>query len=333
MLRAHLDELPQGRLEFRVAQAEKAGMPITQPSSRTSHAPASWRFLLWTLGTFSIILLAGSGVVPARAALMSAADPVFGAGAITYDPETQLEWLDLTFSRGRSYLDVSGEFGAGGDFEGFRHARAEELVELWTHAMIPEIDEGYTAANYAPTAAVCQLVGYTGTSSLQSYGILEDLQGTGRRTLAYCVANPNASEAVASSCCSFLYETGTNPLFGHWLVRSSVTSSTSPEPEQGAWDDASDDRSIGCRVVPNPTRAHSRVEFSVRQATQVRIDIYDAAGRRVSALLDRWVEPGAHAVSWSGTDASGRAVPAGVYRVRMVTALAATTRALIRLPD
>jgi len=45
-----------------------------------------------------------------------------------------LSWLNLNQSRGRSYNDVSGEFGTGGDFAGYRYATGAEvntLVSNW----------------------------------------------------------------------------------------------------------------------------------------------------------------------------------------------------------
>jgi len=52
---------------------------------------------------------------------------------ITRDTTTQLEWLDLDVSAGRTFDDLIGsdgsnEFAAGGDFEGFRYATNVELI-------------------------------------------------------------------------------------------------------------------------------------------------------------------------------------------------------------
>jgi hypothetical protein len=52
---------------------------------------------------------------------------------ITEDTVTGLQWLDVTVSADRSFDDVVGndgmnEFAPGGDFEGFRHATADELT-------------------------------------------------------------------------------------------------------------------------------------------------------------------------------------------------------------
>jgi flagellar hook assembly protein FlgD len=51
----------------------------------------------------------------------------------------------------------------------------------------------------------------------------------------------------------------------------------------------------------------------------VKIEVFDAQGRRVRTLADRVVEPGAHSVVWDGTDASGRRAGPGVYLYRMTS--------------
>ena len=46
------------------------------------------------------------------------------------DAKSGLEWLDVTKSVGRSYDDVSSQFGIGGDFEGWRYAIGLEFNQL-----------------------------------------------------------------------------------------------------------------------------------------------------------------------------------------------------------
>lgn len=60
----------------------------------------------------------------------------YGDGDASLDTTTGLLWLDIRQTRNRSYLDVSANFGAGGDFEGYRYANAYEVLTLWQHAGI-----------------------------------------------------------------------------------------------------------------------------------------------------------------------------------------------------
>lgn len=57
-----------------------------------------------------------------------------------FDTETGLEWLDLSITQNRIFIDVNAKFGVGGELEGFRHATAAEIATLFAHANIPEIN-------------------------------------------------------------------------------------------------------------------------------------------------------------------------------------------------
>jgi PKD repeat protein len=69
--------------------------------------------------------------------------------------------------------------------------------------------------------------------------------------------------------------------------------------------------------APNPFRARTEVRFTVPRASQVKIGVYDVAGRAVASLADGAWEAGAHSVSWTGMTAAGAPARGGVYFVRM----------------
>ncbi len=80
-------------------------------------------------------------------------------------------------------------------------------------------------------------------------------------------------------------------------------------------------------VAPNPFSDEMRIELSSPASAMVRWSIHDATGRRVAVpALD-----GAHLV-WTGTDDSGRLLPAGTYFVRANAPGETWTRRIIRLP-
>jgi hypothetical protein len=70
-------------------------------------------------------------------------------------------------------------------------------------------------------------------------------------------------------------------------------------------------------VYPNPTVRGGTLVISTDRSESVRVDVFDAAGRRVRTLLDRGVQPGRLQLEWDGRSSSGRAVAAGTYLVRM----------------
>lgn len=82
---------------------------------------------------------------------------------------------------------------------------------------------------------------------------------------------------------------------------------------------------------PNPFRRGSTIRYELAQPAQVRIEIYDAQGRLVTALVRQHEKPGRYEAAWPGIDRRGREVSAGVYFCRFVTAGQAETRKLIRI--
>ena len=70
-------------------------------------------------------------------------------------------------------------------------------------------------------------------------------------------------------------------------------------------------------IIPNPTLASARIDFSIPKAGRIRIDIYDLAGQRVSTPADgRW-SAGPHSVVWSGRRDDGRALRSGGYFAKL----------------
>lgn len=68
---------------------------------------------------------------------------------------------------------------------------------------------------------------------------------------------------------------------------------------------------------PNPAHGSSRIAYSLGQATEVRLAIYDLRGRLVRTLVDRSEQPGSYRIAWDGRDGNGRNVSAGVYLYRL----------------
>jgi photosystem II stability/assembly factor-like uncharacterized protein len=74
----------------------------------------------------------------------------------------------------------------------------------------------------------------------------------------------------------------------------------------------------GLAVRPNPFPGRARVEFSVpHPGAYVSLDVVDVSGRRVRSLARGWHAGGVRSLAWDGRDASGRALPSGVYFLRV----------------
>jgi hypothetical protein len=81
---------------------------------------------------------------------------------------------------------------------------------------------------------------------------------------------------------------------------------------------------------PNPSNAATDLRFSLPQAGRARLDIVDAAGRRI------WTRSGDCAAgpqswNWPGVTSDGARAGAGLYMVRLTTLWGERTRPLVRL--
>jgi uncharacterized protein YjbI with pentapeptide repeats len=184
------------------------------------------------LNAYAIHLATGPGL------LVSADDPVFGAGSITLDLATGLEWLDLGFSINRSFDDVSANFGPGGDFEGFRYATAAELITLYMNAGIVNIDTNVLeAVNLTPVSNLLNLTGTTwsGTGSGPfAGGRVSDVHPSGgRRVSFYQVDNAGTGGRANILTSGSSPDDAASPVDASHLVRATGQTITSVSPDPG----------------------------------------------------------------------------------------------------
>jgi hypothetical protein len=68
---------------------------------------------------------------------------------------------------------------------------------------------------------------------------------------------------------------------------------------------------------PNPFGGGTTIRFDVPRAAEVKLEVFDAQGRRVRMLANHRFEPGTHSLVWDGTDAAGQRARPGVYLYRL----------------
>jgi hypothetical protein len=81
--------------------------------------------------------------------------------------------------------------------------------------------------------------------------------------------------------------------------------------------------------VPNPFNPTTALRFDLSRRGAVRLEILDAAGRRVRMLVTGELEAGRHRALWNGVDASGEPAASGVYFARLVAPDLTATRKLV----
>jgi len=83
--------------------------------------------------------------------------------------------------------------------------------------------------------------------------------------------------------------------------------------------------------APNPFNPETTIRFRVGRAGRVRVTVYNVAGARVRALVDRALPPGEHVVRWDGKDDRGRDVGSAAYFIRMDTVEGSQSRKAVLL--
>lgn len=83
--------------------------------------------------------------------------------------------------------------------------------------------------------------------------------------------------------------------------------------------------------APNPARDGFTIAYSLPEAADVSLAVYDLAGRRLATLASGRVAAGAHFARWDGLDGSGRSLAAGHYVVRLRVGDEVLARRAIRL--
>ncbi len=167
-------------------------------------------------------------MTPASATVMLADDVGgFGAGAGVRDSDTNLEWLNLRFSVGLSFNNVSAQFGAGGTFDGFRYATRAELSTFFTDAGISNLSGSGDVANFAPIQALQALIGTNDCGGLCSLALSADLAGSDIVFNPFIQINGSGLGFVNLTCCAFPVDV--ESVRASWLVREAEIT-TVPEP-------------------------------------------------------------------------------------------------------
>ncbi len=82
---------------------------------------------------------------------------------------------------------------------------------------------------------------------------------------------------------------------------------------------------------PNPFNPSTSINFSLPEAAEMTLIVYDLSGREVARLIDASMTAGYHQVIWNGINAQGEALSTGMYIYRMQAGTYTETRKMTYL--
>ena len=85
----------------------------------------------------------------------------------------------------------------------------------------------------------------------------------------------------------------------------------------------------GPDITPNPITETAQFAYTLEAAAHVRIDIYSIEGRLVATPVHQFETGGQHQLNWDTNDNRGRALPAGIYLVRLTADSETSTKSMI----
>jgi hypothetical protein len=189
----------------------------------------------------------------------------------------------------------------------------------------------YTISNYSGSPATGQLF-FTATGGNQ--GVIQSGTVQANTTIGPLTFNQPIPGTTPPGMYTYTLRIGQFPGVTVDQVPFLITVAPAPRQAGGATDWAVTDAqpwaeapaasatvAAGAVVAyPNPFAGRSTLAFTLAEASDVRLAVYDALGREVAVLVDGPVEAGAHQAAF---DAS--ALPSGVYLYRLQAGAAAQT--------
>jgi hypothetical protein len=82
---------------------------------------------------------------------------------------------------------------------------------------------------------------------------------------------------------------------------------------------------------PNPFNPSTTIRFTLGEATNVTLDVYNMLGQKVATLYNGLGHTGANEVTWNGTNDNNQSVDSGVYLYRVTTPTGVASGKMIML--
>lgn len=141
---------------------------------------------------------------------------------------------------------------------------------------------------------------------------------SGNNYTAVTVGLQDDSRAIGITClCDGQYHRGTLPLEAGRAIKYTTVGPITGLAE-GRVTPAGETR-FRLALEPNPVRARTLVRLGLMRESDVRLLVFDLAGRQVRSIMESKLAPGAYSVHWDRTDGQGLKLGPGVYFLTLDT--------------
>ena len=82
---------------------------------------------------------------------------------------------------------------------------------------------------------------------------------------------------------------------------------------------------------PNPFNPATTISYYLPSPCNMKLEIFDVAGRRIAVLKEGKADRGDHRIEWNGVDARGDRVSSGVYLYRLTAGKETMSRKMVLL--
>ena len=80
---------------------------------------------------------------------------------------------------------------------------------------------------------------------------------------------------------------------------------------------------------PNPFNPETRIEFSVTNGGNGRLEIYNALGQKVKTIYEGYIATGVNSLTWDATDERNEDIASGIYFYRLTVGIESTAKKMI----
>jgi agmatine/peptidylarginine deiminase len=217
------------------------------------------------------------------------------------------------------YLNAGGNvYMEGGDCWAYDSAKSIYNPHFGINGTQDGSGDLYTVEGLAGTMCEGMSMAYAGPNSYIDH--IEPLTGATK------ILRNSGDQAG----CGVSYDNGTHRTVGFSFEFGGLTDGASPSTKDELLTEILDffdliDTGVGDGAFafrlsqnrPNPFNPATTLEFELPSAGAVELSVYNAAGRRVTALVSGHVEARRRSVTWRGVDDAGRPVASGVYFFRL----------------